>query len=58
VFVNATTEISAFLITKVDQFYCFYEVILGMYWENLGVTPALKFISGHTVFTLHSDRCL
>jgi len=58
VFVSATTDISAPLITKVDKFYCFYEAILDMYWESLEVKAALKFTSGHTVLTLHSDRCL
>jgi hypothetical protein len=58
VFVSATTEISAHLITQVDQFYCFYKVILGTYWENLEVKAALNFTSGHTFLTLHTDRCL
>jgi len=58
VFVSATTEFSAPLITKVDQFYCFNEVILGTYWANLEVKAALKFTSGRTVLTLHTDRCL
>jgi hypothetical protein len=58
VVVCATTEISAPLVTKVDQFYCFHEVILGTYWENLEVKAALNFTSGHTVLTLHTDRYL
>ena len=58
VFVRATTELSAPRITQADQFYCFYEVKLDMYWENLEIKAALKFTSGHTVLTLHTDRCL
>jgi len=58
VFVRTTTEFSAPLITQVDQFHCFYEVKLDTYWENLEVKAALNFTSGHTVLTLHTDRCL
>ena len=57
-FVSAKTEFSVPLIAKVDQFYCFYEVKLDMHWDNLEVKAALKFTSGHTVLTLHTDRCL
>ena len=55
---RASTEFSAPLIKQADQFYCFYEAKLDMYWENLEVKAALNFTSGHIVPTLRTDRCL